>query len=218
MTQKDPLRSDTGGGLRGLRLPAVRTAVPSSSPSIVLREHRERRRAPLVRRDEGSVALPAQAATQSEATGAEIVDHGLHNVICTLQCEEATETVRRECRSTPPVVDGQIHGGITQGLGPPLYEEVPYDWDGYNLAGLFMDCLVPTAVDTPAWETWHTVTPSQHPPLGAKGVGESATVGLRDAITNAVVDALAHLGVTHMDVPVTPDRVWGVLRERGVAG
>jgi len=67
--------------------------------------------------------------------------------------------------------------GLTQGLGPALYEEIPYDEDGNNLAGSFMDYLVPTAVETPAWETGHTVTPSPHHPLGAKGVGESATVG-----------------------------------------
>ena len=77
----------------------------------------------------------------------------------------------------PMIVQGQIHGGLTQGLGPALYEEMTYDEDGNNLAGSFMDYLVPTAVETPAWETGHTVTPSPHHPLGAKGVGESATVG-----------------------------------------
>ena len=117
----------------------------------------------------------------------------------------------------PMIVQGQIHGGLTQGLGPALYEEMTYDEDGNNLAGSFMDYLVPTAVETPAWETGHTVTPSPHHPLGAKGVGESATVGAPPAIANAVVDALAHLGVTHMDIPITPDRVWGVLNAQGVA-
>ena len=77
----------------------------------------------------------------------------------------------------PMIVQGQIHGGLTQGLGPALYEEIPYDEDGNNLAGSFMDYLVPTAVETPPWETGHTLTPSPHHPLGAKGVGESATVG-----------------------------------------
>ena len=117
----------------------------------------------------------------------------------------------------PMIVQGQIHGGLTQGLGPALYEEMTYDEDGNNLAGSFMDYLVPTAVETPAWETGHTVTPSPHHPLGAKGVGESATVGAPPAIVNAVVDALAHLGVTHMEIPIRPDRVWGVLAARGVA-
>ena len=94
----------------------------------------------------------------------------------------------------PMIVQGQIHGGLTQGLGPTLYEEIPYDEDGNNLAGSFMDYLVPMAVETPAWETGHTVPPSPHHPPGAKGVGESATVGAPPAIANAVVDALAHLG------------------------
>ena len=93
-----------------------------------------------------------------------------------------------------------------------------YDEDGNNQAGSFMDYLVPTAVETPAWETGHTITPSPHHPLGAKGVGESATVGAPPAIANAVVDALAHLGVTHMEIPMRPDRVWEILREKGVAG
>ena len=118
----------------------------------------------------------------------------------------------------PMIVQGQIHGGLTQGLGPALYAEIPYDEDGNNLAGSFMDYLVPTAVETPAWETGHTVTPSPHHPLGAKGVGESATVGAPPAIANAVVDALAHLGVTHMEILIRPDRVWEVLVGKGVAG
>ena len=75
---------------------------------------------------------------------------------------------------------------------------------------------MPTAVETPAWETAHTVTPSPHHPLGAKGVGESATVGAPPAIANAVVDALSHLGVTHVEIPIRPDRVWEILREKGV--
>ena len=118
----------------------------------------------------------------------------------------------------PMIVQGQIHGGLTQGLGPALYEEMTYDEDGNNQAGSFMDYLVPTAVETPAWETGHTITPSPHHPLGAKGVGESATVGAPPAIANAVVDALAHLGVTHVEIPMRPDRVWEILREKGVAG
>jgi carbon-monoxide dehydrogenase large subunit len=117
----------------------------------------------------------------------------------------------------PMIVRGQIHGGLTQGLAPALFEEIQYDEDGNNLAGSFMDCLVPTAMEVPAWETDHTVTPSPHHPLGAKGVGESATVGAPPAVANAVVDALAHLGVTHIEIPIRPDRVWEILRERGVA-
>ena len=94
----------------------------------------------------------------------------------------------------PMIVDGQIHGGLTMGLAPALYEEITYDDNGNNLAGTFMDYLLPTAVETPAWETGKTITPSPHHPIGAKGVGELATVGAPPAIANAVVDALWHLG------------------------
>ncbi len=117
----------------------------------------------------------------------------------------------------PMIVDGQIHGGLTQGLAPALYEQITYDEDGNITGGSFLEYLVPTAMETPAWETAKTVTPSPHHPLGAKGVGESATVGAPPAIANAVVDALAHVGVRHIDIPITPDKVWGLLRDKGLA-
>ena len=117
----------------------------------------------------------------------------------------------------PMVVEGQIHGGLTQGLAPALYEELIYDEDGNILNGSLMDYLVPTAVESPHWETAHTVTPSPHHPIGAKGVGESPTVGAPPAIANAVVDALSHLGVTHLDIPITATKVWDVLKAKGVA-
>ena len=117
----------------------------------------------------------------------------------------------------PMIVDGQIHGGLTMGLAPALYEEITYDELGNNMAGTFMDYLLPTAVETPAWELEKTVTPSPHHPIGAKGVGESATVGAPPAIANAVVDALWHLGVRNIDIPITPQKVWAILHEKGVA-
>ena len=117
----------------------------------------------------------------------------------------------------PMIVEGQIHGGLSMGLAPALFEEITYDEAGNIQGGSFMDYLVPTAMETPKWETGNTVTPSPHHPLGAKGVGESATVGAPPAIANAVVDALAHLGVTHIDIPITPEKVWKILREKGVA-
>ncbi|HSH75582.1 MAG TPA: aerobic carbon-monoxide dehydrogenase large subunit, partial [Longimicrobiales bacterium] len=116
----------------------------------------------------------------------------------------------------PLVVEGQVHGGLTQGLAPALFEEIVYDEHGQNLTGTLADYLVPTAVESPKWETGHTITPSPHHPLGAKGVGESPTVGAPPAIANAVVDALWHLGVRHIDIPITPEKVWKVLREAGV--
>ena len=117
----------------------------------------------------------------------------------------------------PMIVDGQIHGGLTMGMAPALLEEISYDENGNNQAGSFMDYLVPTAVESPSWETFKTVTPCPHHPLGAKGVGESATVGAPPAIANAVVDALSHLGVKHVDIPITPEKVWRLLKEKGVA-
>ena len=117
----------------------------------------------------------------------------------------------------PMIVEGQIHGGLTMGMAPALLEEIRYDENGNNLAGTFMDYLLPTSMETPAWETDRTVTPSPHHPFGAKGVGESATVGAPPAIVNAVVDALSHLGVRHIDIPITPWKVHQILVEKGVA-
>jgi carbon-monoxide dehydrogenase large subunit len=117
----------------------------------------------------------------------------------------------------PMIVDGQIHGGLAMGLAPALLEEITYDENGNIQGGSFMDYLLPTSMETPAWETAKTVTPSPHHPFGAKGVGESATVGAPPAIANAVVDALAHLGVRHIDIPITPEKVWRILKEKGVA-
>ena len=116
----------------------------------------------------------------------------------------------------PMIVEGQIHGGLTQGLAPAMFEELIYDEDGNMLNGSLMDYLVPTAVESPKWETDKTITPSPHHPIGAKGVGESPTVGAPPAIANAIVDALSHLGVTHIDIPITPLKVWNILREKGV--
>ena len=118
----------------------------------------------------------------------------------------------------PMIVEGQIHGGLTQGLAPALFEEISYDDEGNITGGSFMEYLVPTAVETPHWETDKTITPSPHHPIGAKGVGESPTVGAPPAIVNAVVDALSHLGVKHIDIPITPEKVWKVINNKeGVA-
>src|SRR5579863_429766 len=117
----------------------------------------------------------------------------------------------------PMIVDGQIHGGLTMGMAPALLEEISYDENGNISGGSFMDYLLPTAMETPAWETAKTVTPSPHHPFGAKGVGESATVGAPPAIANAVVDALAHLGVWYIDNTTTTEKVWTILHAKGVA-
>jgi carbon-monoxide dehydrogenase large subunit len=118
-------------------------------------------------------------------------------------------------RINPMIVEGQIHGGLTMGFAPALMEEISYDENGNIYGANFQDYLLPTAVETPHWETDETVTPSPHHPIGAKGVGESATVGAPAAIANAVVDALWHLGVRHIDIPITPPKLWAILHEHG---
>jgi aerobic carbon-monoxide dehydrogenase large subunit len=117
----------------------------------------------------------------------------------------------------PMIVEGQIHGGLTEGLAIAFMQEIAYDENGNIQGGTFMDYLIPTAVETPNWETDKTCTPSPHHPLGAKGVGESPNVGSPAAFVNAVVDALSHLGVRHIDMPITPWKVWQILKAKGVA-
>jgi len=117
----------------------------------------------------------------------------------------------------PMIVEGQVHGGLTMGMAPSLLEEITYDVDGNMQGGTLMDYLLPTSMETPSWESDRTCTPSPHHPFGAKGVGESPTVGAPPAIANAVVDALSHLGVTHIDIPITPWKVHKLLVEAGVA-
>ena len=116
----------------------------------------------------------------------------------------------------PMIVDGQIHGGLTEGLAIAFMQEISYDDSGNVQGGSFMDYLIPTAVETPHWETGKTCTPSPHHPFGAKGVGESPNVGSPAAFVNAVVDALSHLGVKHIDMPIAPWKVWSILKEKGV--
>ncbi len=112
----------------------------------------------------------------------------------------------------PMIIEGQVHGGLTDGVGMALMEMISFDEAGNCLAGSLMDYLIPTAMEVPDWETGHTVTPSPHHPIGAKGIGESATVGSPPAIVNAVVDALKPFGVRHADMPLTPSRVWETMQ------
>ncbi|MGA7130317.1 MAG: aerobic carbon-monoxide dehydrogenase large subunit [Chthoniobacterales bacterium] len=118
----------------------------------------------------------------------------------------------------PMIVEGQVHGGLTEGLAIAFMQEITYDESGNVQGGTFMDYLVPTAVETPHWETGHTCTPSPHHPFGAKGVGESPNVGSPAAFVNAVVDALSHLGVKHIDMPLSPWKIWQILKEKGEKG
>jgi len=119
-------------------------------------------------------------------------------------------------RINPMIVEGQIHGGLTEGFGIAFMELITFDSDGNCIGSNFMDYLIPTAWETPKFEVGETVTPSPHHPLGAKGVGESATVGSPAAYVNAVIDALSPYGITNIDMPVTSDKVWAALRSKGV--
>jgi len=112
----------------------------------------------------------------------------------------------------PMVVEGQIHGGLTEGFAIAFMQEISYDASGNNLNTNFTEYLVPTSLETPHWETSNTVTPSPHHPIGAKGVGESPNVGSPAAFVNAVMDALAPLGVVHIDMPLTREKVWRAIR------
>jgi len=111
----------------------------------------------------------------------------------------------------PMIVEGQQHGGIAQGIAQVLYEHIQYDEDGNPQTGNFMDYLVPSAAEMVTFETSNTETPSPRNPLGAKGIGESGTIGSTPALHNAVVDAVSHLGVTHIDMPCTPEAVWSAI-------
>jgi aerobic carbon-monoxide dehydrogenase large subunit len=113
----------------------------------------------------------------------------------------------------PMIVEGQIHGGLTEGFAMAFMQEIKYDDGGNNLNTNFTEYLVPTALEAPRWETDNTVTPSPHHPIGAKGVGESPNVGSPQAFVNAVMDALAPLGITHIDMPLTREKVWRAIRE-----
>jgi carbon-monoxide dehydrogenase large subunit len=137
--------------------------------------------------------------------------------VCVVDIDPGTAavTVRRfiavdDCgtRINPMIIEGQVHGGLTDGVGMALMETIAYDEAGNCLAGTLMDYLIPTALEVPDWETGFTVTPSPHHPIGAKGIGESATVGSPPTIVNAICDALAPFGVRHLDMPCTPSRVW----------
>jgi carbon-monoxide dehydrogenase large subunit len=119
-------------------------------------------------------------------------------------------------RINPQIVEGQVHRGLADGIGIALMQSIVFDLDGNCLGGSFMDYLLPTSMECPSPELGETVTPSPHHPIGAKGIGESATVGSPAAVVNAVVDALAPFGVTHADMPLTPAAVWRAIQGRPI--
>jgi carbon-monoxide dehydrogenase large subunit len=113
----------------------------------------------------------------------------------------------------PLLVEGQVQGGIAHSIGQALFEQTVYDENGQLLTGEFMDYAVPRASDIPDYIMGSTVTPSTSNPLGIKGVGEAGTIGATPAVANAVIDALSPLGVRHLDMPLTPEKLWGAIRE-----
>jgi carbon-monoxide dehydrogenase large subunit len=117
----------------------------------------------------------------------------------------------------PLLVDGQVHGGVAQGLGQALYEQAVYDENGQLITGELMDYALPKATMVPWIESAHTTTPSPVNPLGVKGVGEAGTIGASPAVVNSVVDALSDLGVRHIDMPLTPEKLWTLIQKGGCA-
>jgi carbon-monoxide dehydrogenase large subunit len=112
----------------------------------------------------------------------------------------------------PLIMEGQVHGGIAQGIGQALYEEAVYDDDGQLLTTTMADYLVPSAADLPSFETDYTQTPSTTNPLGVKGIGEAGTIASTPAVVNGIVDALRPLGVRDITMPCTPQRVWRAIQ------
>jgi aerobic carbon-monoxide dehydrogenase large subunit len=110
-------------------------------------------------------------------------------------------------------VDGQVHGGVAQGLAQTLYEEVVYDENGQLITGSLMDYAMPKAPMVPTVETDRTVTPTPVNPLGAKGCGEAGTIGAGPAVANAIIDALVPFGVTHLEMPFKPEKIWRLIQE-----
>jgi carbon-monoxide dehydrogenase large subunit len=109
-----------------------------------------------------------------------------------------------------------VHGGIAQGIGQALYEEGVYDDDGNLVTTTLADYLIPSAADLPSYVTDRTETPATTNPLGVKGIGEAGTIGATPAVHNAVIDAVSHLGVRHIDMPTTPERVWTAIQKASV--
>jgi carbon-monoxide dehydrogenase large subunit len=148
--------------------------------------------------------------------------YGAYIAVVDIDPETAHVKVRRfiavdDCgvRINPMIVDGQIHGGLAEGIGIALMEVITFDEEGNCLNSSFMDYQIPTAMECPTFELGETVTPCPHHPLGAKGVGESPNVGSPPAIVNAIIDALHEThGVTHVDMPCSPARVWAAMQGR----
>jgi aerobic carbon-monoxide dehydrogenase large subunit len=166
---------------------------------------------------DGSSGLAAQGEfDQMNAT----FPFGAHIAVVEVDLETGAARVVRhvavdDCGTVlnPLLVEGQQHGGIASGIGQALYERVCFDAEGNPLTSSLVDYGIPTAAELPSFEVQSTETPTPLNPLGAKGIGEAATIGSTPAVQNAVIDALAHLGVRHLDMPCTPERVWRAIQD-----
>jgi aerobic carbon-monoxide dehydrogenase large subunit len=149
---------------------------------------------------------------------------GAHIVVTDIDRDTGAVSIRRyiavdDCGNilNPLIVDGQVHGGVAQGLGQALWEEAVYDDNGQLVTGEFTDYVMPKAHMMPWIESSHTTTPSPVNPLGVKGVGEAGTIGCSPAVVNSVVDALSTLGVKHIDMPMTPEKLWKLIHAKAPA-
>jgi carbon-monoxide dehydrogenase large subunit len=151
--------------------------------------------------------------------------HGTH--ICAMEVDTETGMVKIRKYAcvddvgtvvNPLIVEGQVHGGLAQGIAQALYEEAVYDDDGNLTTGTFVDYLVPAASDLPHFDTGNTVHEAPGNPIGAKGVGEAGCIASTPAVVNAALDAVRHLGVTDILMPLTPERVWRALHRGGDGG
>jgi carbon-monoxide dehydrogenase large subunit len=151
--------------------------------------------------------------------------HGTH--ICATEVDTETGMVKIRKYAcvddvgtvvNPLIVEGQIHGGLAQGIAQALYEEAVYDGDGNLTTGTFVDYLVPSAADLPHFDTDNTVHSAPGNPIGAKGVGEAGTIASTPAVVNSVLDAVRHLGVSDIRMPLTPERVWRAVHRGGDGG
>ena len=187
-------------------------------------------------------AALATAAADAAATDEDVVDHedgtsglaaqldftqdgatfpfGTHIAVVEVDQDTGKVTLLRhvavdDCGTVlnPLLVEGQQHGGVAAGVSQALYEQVQYDADGNPITGNFMDYAMPSAAEFPSFEVHSTETPSPLNPLGAKGIGEASTIGSTPAVQNAVIDALAHMGVRHIDIPCTSERVWRTIQQ-----
>jgi carbon-monoxide dehydrogenase large subunit len=193
------------------------TAVLRACEAVLAKARRVDAPVPLA---EAAQRLGGLSATASaDVTG---VTYAFGCYLCVVEVDPDTGRVRidrviavDDCGRVinPLLVEGQVHGGVAQGVGQALFEEVRYDAEGQPLTASLMDYAVPSAAQLPAVESYRLETPSPANPLGVKGMGESGTIGVTPAVVNAVMDALRPYGVRHLDMPLTPEKVWTAIHE-----